>query len=83
MTNVRGRAQRLQAAYPPPAGARLDSAILGYIGKSLGVEGTADPSDITDEIARTIPGYAGISYASIGDQGVLTGGAEPSEAAGG
>jgi NADH-quinone oxidoreductase subunit G len=84
MTNGRGRVQRLHPAFPPPGGARLDSEIIRYIGRQLGADlGPAEPARLMEDIARTIEGYAGLSYPAIGEQGAMTGNDNPSQAAGG
>lgn len=84
MTNSAGLVQRLHSAFPPPGGARLDSEIIRYIARQLGVDiGSGDPSVIFDEIAGEIEGYSGMSYSSIGEQGVAVDAPTPSEAAGG
>jgi len=84
MTNAQGRVQRLSPAFPPPGGAREDLAILRYVGQRMGVDlgGTA-PAGVLEEIAGNVEGYAGLTYDLIGDQGAMTGGEGPSEAAGG
>ncbi len=84
MTNAQGRVQRLNAAFPQPGGAREDGAILRYVGLRMGVEmGEADPARILEVISRSVDGYAGLTYDLIGDQGAMTAGEGPSEAAGG
>ena len=84
MTNAQGRVQRLSPAFPPPGGAREDGAILRYVGQRMGVDlGGPDPAGVLEEIAGSVDGYAGLTYALIGGQGVMTGGEGPSEAAGG
>lgn len=84
MTNAQGRVQRLSPAFPPPGGAREDGAILRYVGKRMGVDlGGTDPAGVLEEIAGNVDGYAGLTYDLIGDQGAMTGGEGPSEAAGG
>lgn len=84
MTNVKGRIQRLRRAFPPPGGAQADSEIIRHIGMKLGVDlGPSAPAEILDEIAGAVEGYAGLSYATIGESGAMTGGPQPSEAAGG
>jgi predicted molibdopterin-dependent oxidoreductase YjgC len=84
MTNAQGRVQRLNPAFPQAGGAREDGAILGYVGQRMGVEmGWTDPAEILEEISGSVEGYGGLTYDLVGDQGVMKGGEEPSEAAGG
>ena len=84
MTNAAGRVQRLQPAFPPPGGARLDSEIIRYVGRQLGTDiGSGDPSVIFEAIAGEIDGYIGMTYAAIGEQGAMVAEPTPSEAAGG
>ncbi|MBI4553256.1 MAG: molybdopterin-dependent oxidoreductase [Candidatus Latescibacteria bacterium] len=84
MTNVNGRVQRLRRAFPPPGEARTDGEIIRQVGKQCGVDlGPGAPAEIMNEIARTVEGYAGLSYSVIGEQGAMTGIGQPSEAAGG
>ena len=84
MTNAQGRVQRLNPAFPPPGGARADVAILRHVGQRLGVDmGGSDPAEILEEIAGSVEGYAGLTCDLVGDQGAMTGGEGPSEAAGG
>jgi predicted molibdopterin-dependent oxidoreductase YjgC len=74
-TNRQGRVQKLNQAVIPPEGALQDGEIflrlLDLSGEKLAY-GT--PSQIFDALAQEKSAYRGISYATLGDNGVLLGG---------
>jgi len=71
-TNSERRVQFVRPAVPPPGEARPDWWIIGEIARRMGYEGLIYSSarDIMDEINRTTPSYAGITYDRIGDAGL-------------
>ena len=65
-TNTERRIQRLYEAMPPLGDSRPDWVILTELARRLGHDWRyAHPSDIMDEIARTTPMFAGVSYARL------------------
>ena len=84
MTNVQGRVQRVNPAFPQPGTARDDGTILRYVGQRMGVDmGGMESAKILEEIAKNVEGYSGLTSSLLGDQGVMTDGEEPSDAVGG
>jgi predicted molibdopterin-dependent oxidoreductase YjgC len=71
-TNRAGRVQKLNQAVIPPAGALHDSEIflrlLEISGEKLAA---AEPSEIFAVLSREIPAYKDLSFAALGDQGVV------------
>jgi predicted molibdopterin-dependent oxidoreductase YjgC len=73
MTNLEGRIQRLRKAISP-VGASRPGWMIAYdlarymTNKSWGHESAAE---VMDEIAALVPAYDGVSYDSLGDNGVL------------
>jgi NADH-quinone oxidoreductase subunit G len=69
--NCHGRVQRIGRAFPPLKDAREDWRILlelaGKLGQPLDWRG---PEQIFDGLARTVPAFEGLSYATIGTQGI-------------
>ena len=61
-TNLQGRVQRIHQAYPPKGQAVTDLEVLRRIGASLSPGNkafrSADPSDISAELAQTVPSAA-------------------------
>jgi formate dehydrogenase major subunit len=70
-TNAERRFQRVEPAIDPPGGARTDFEIITTVSRMLGHEtGWQTPWDVTDEIARLTPEYAGLSYERLGRGGL-------------
>jgi formate dehydrogenase major subunit len=70
-TNAERRIQLVNAAVPPPAGARQDSAILAELSRRLGYDlGEPTPAALMDELASLSPGLAGVSHARLGRTGL-------------
>jgi predicted molibdopterin-dependent oxidoreductase YjgC len=74
-TNLAGRLQVIQAAMRPPGQARPDWLIIAKLARHM-VDSKrqkawdfSSATDVLSEIARTIPGYRGVSYAAIGQAG--------------
>lgn len=62
-TSCERRIQRVRKAVDPPGRARPDWWILSELMRRMGTPAPYDsPSDIMDEIARTVPIYGGVSY---------------------
>jgi len=74
-TNRKGRVQKLNAAVIAPEGALQDWQIflrlLDLAGEKLSY---STPSQILQALAEEVALYRGISYATIGDQGIQLGG---------
>jgi NADH-quinone oxidoreductase subunit G len=73
-TNFKGRVQRLRPALEPFAQTIPLADILRRIARLLGLaltEGT--PEEVWNEVAQSVPGYAGRTYDSIGDLGEQAG----------
>ncbi|MBI4523870.1 MAG: molybdopterin-dependent oxidoreductase [Deltaproteobacteria bacterium] len=70
-TNRTGRVQRLTAALVAPPGSRQDWEIFSRL-LALAGDGAvySDPQSIFQDISREVSPYRGLSYASIGDEGV-------------
>jgi NADH-quinone oxidoreductase subunit G len=74
-TNRKGRVQKLNAATIAPEGALQDWEIFGRLLDSSGAQvSCSTPSEIFEALAKEIPGYQGLSYATIGAQGIPLGG---------
>ena len=73
-TNDTGRVQRVKKAIDPPGTAKPDWEILTLLGRKLQPESFSycDPSEIMQDIARSIPAYEGINYDNIGALGLST-----------
>jgi formate dehydrogenase major subunit len=71
-TNTERRVQRVRKAVEPPGEARPDWWITCQIAKRMGARGFdfLHPSQIMEEIASLVPGYGGISYDRLEDQGL-------------
>jgi NADH-quinone oxidoreductase subunit G len=79
-SNFKGRVQRLRPALEPFAQTIPLADILRRVARLLGLaltEGT--PEEVWNEVAQSVPGYAGRTYDSIGDLGEQVGakGANP------
>ncbi|MGE3537763.1 MAG: molybdopterin-dependent oxidoreductase [Candidatus Tectimicrobiota bacterium] len=71
-TNFQGRVQRLNPAYAPRGEALPAWQIYTRLARALGQNWPyASAEAVLNDIAATIPGYEGLSYAKIGDQGCL------------
>ena len=73
-SNFKGRVQRLRPALEPFAQTIPLADILRRIARLLGLaltEGT--PEEVWNEVAQSVPGYAGMTYESIGDLGEQAG----------
>ncbi|AFS78674.1 NADP-dependent formate dehydrogenase FdhA [Gottschalkia acidurici 9a] len=70
-TNTERRVQRVRKAVNPPGRARLDWEILCDIANRLGHDiNYSSAEDIFNEIRRTIPSYAGITYERLDEGGI-------------
>jgi NADH-quinone oxidoreductase subunit G len=74
-TNLAGRLQAIRAAMRPPAQAQPDWWIIVEAAKRM-VQGKrqrawdfAGPADVLGEIAKALPGYRGVDYATMGHMG--------------
>ena len=73
-TNFEGRVQRLTPALLPPEEAKPDWEILQEICQALGGEVSYPSAEkVFEEIAGAIPGYKGLSYRELGNQGKAKG----------
>jgi len=71
-TNFQGRVQRIHAALDPWGEAKPDWQILVELAARLGVSVTfPDAQAIFADLAKTEKAFAGLTYASIEDQGAL------------
>ncbi len=69
-TNLERCVQAVRRAMPPLPGARADWEILRAVGNRLGLNWTyRSPSDITKEIATSVPLYADLTREALGSQG--------------
>jgi predicted molibdopterin-dependent oxidoreductase YjgC len=74
-TNRKGRVQKLNAAVIAPEGALQDWQIFLRLLDSAGEKlSYSIPSQIFQALAEEVALYQGISYATIGDQGIQLGG---------
>ena len=63
--------QRLRVAVPPMGEAKSAIDVLSSLSQRLGyVMGYRRPAQVMDEIAKLVPGYAGISYARLERSGI-------------
>jgi NADH-quinone oxidoreductase subunit G len=72
LTNFAGRVQRVQPVVEPAWEARTEGEILAQIGAALGLEGfdgSHDAGDVSRELARTRPAFAGVDLESVGSAG--------------
>ena len=69
-TNYARRVQRVRRAVPPPGEATpmwsLATGLLDRLGQPLGA---SSPREVFARLAASVPGYSGLDYKSIGDQG--------------
>jgi NADH-quinone oxidoreductase subunit G len=69
--NVRGRLQRFFKAVEPPGDARPETEFLGSLLRELAGPVTwTSHEGLFDEMARQVPAFQGISWASLGETGV-------------
>jgi predicted molibdopterin-dependent oxidoreductase YjgC len=70
-TNLERRVQRLKVAVTPPGEAKPDWQIIRDLGVALGGDfDYQDPSDVSGEIAVTVPMYQGITLSRLGSKGI-------------
>ena len=74
-TNTERRVQRVRKAVEPPKGVMLDWQMVAEIGKRLGYKGFdyTSAEEIFQEMRKTIPSYAGITYERIDKDGLQWG----------
>ena len=73
-SNFKGRVQRLRPALEPFAQTIPLADILRRIARLLGLAATEGaPEEVWNEVAQSVPGYAGMTYDSIGDLGEQAG----------
>ena len=71
-TNFQGRLQRINAAFAPRGEALPAWQIFMRLARGLGQDWAyASAEAVLNDIVAAIPGYAGLSYAKIGDAGCL------------
>jgi NADH-quinone oxidoreductase subunit G len=75
-TNLKGQVQRVHRALRPLGDSRADWQILAELGQRIAASEKQkvhwvypDPAAIMDEIARVVPAYGEISYATLGKLG--------------
>jgi NADH-quinone oxidoreductase subunit G len=74
--NFQGRAQRTRQAIRPGGMADPAWRVMADLGLRFGLAGSyASSSAIFDEVAARVPAFAGLSYRSLGNRGLLVGGA--------
>jgi len=76
-TNIAGRVQRLHKALRPPAEVKPHGQIIVDLARVMGQEigatvplGRYSPQAVMEEIARVAAPYEGLSYGSLGDDGI-------------
>lgn len=73
-TNYNGRVQKLNPAFGGfrnPEGCRADWDVLSELCRGMGVKAKfRGAGDVMEEIAREIPVYKAVSYATLGDRGL-------------
>lgn len=73
-SNFKGRVQRLRPALEPFAQTIPLADILRRIARLLGLAATeGTPEEVWNDVAQSVPGYAGMTYDSIGDLGEQVG----------
>jgi predicted molibdopterin-dependent oxidoreductase YjgC len=73
-SNFKGRVQRLKPALEPFAQTIPLADILRRIARLLGLAATeGTPEEVWNDVAQSVPGYAGMTYDSIGDLGEQVG----------
>ena len=72
-TNFDRTVQRVRAAVPAMGEARTQIEILSAVAQRMGYGlQNSHPSQIMNEIARVVPGYAGVTYARLERGGIVT-----------
>jgi predicted molibdopterin-dependent oxidoreductase YjgC len=72
-TNFDRTVQRVRAAVPAPGDARDHVDILSTVARRMGYAlDPGHPAQVMAEIARLVPGYAGVSYARLERGGIVT-----------
>jgi formate dehydrogenase major subunit/formate dehydrogenase alpha subunit len=76
-TNIAGRVQRLHKAVRPPAKVKPHGQIIVDLARVIGQEigatvslGRYSPQTVMEEIARVAAPYEGLSYGTLGDDGI-------------
>jgi NADH-quinone oxidoreductase subunit G len=69
-TNVDGVVQRFQCAVAPLGSAKPDTDVFRMLIARFGVTAPATVEGVFLEAAARVPGLAGVTYATLGDQGV-------------
>ena len=83
LTNHTGRVQRLVPAVEPAWEAYSDGEVLARLGAALGLDGfdgSFDVRAVSKQLSQTVPAFAGIALASVGDEGLPLRGALAGEA---
>jgi NADH-quinone oxidoreductase subunit G len=71
-TNCQQRVQRIRPAFFPLGDSKSDWEIVSFIAGQLGAPlSYKGPQDVFNDIAKTVAGFAGMSYEKIGDQGMI------------
>jgi len=66
LTNAERRVQRFYKAIPPQAQARADWEVFTQVAERLGLNWKYfTPETVMEEIAATVPAYAGLTYAAL------------------
>jgi NADH-quinone oxidoreductase subunit G len=77
-TNFEGRVQRFWPALEPVGEARADWEILAEVARALGHDWRPTRAEqLFRELAVAVPAFAGLSYRTLRDHGVLVAGAAP------
>jgi NADH-quinone oxidoreductase chain G len=70
-TNMAGRVQRLHKALRPPAKVKPHGQIIADLARAMGKEwGPYSPQAVMEEITQVAASYKGLSYGSLGDDGI-------------
>ena len=72
LTNFAGRVQRVQPVVEPAWEAHAEGEVLAQLGAALGLagfDGSYDPVEVSRELARSEPAFAGIDLDSVGRGG--------------
>lgn len=70
-TNIKGRVQKFMKAVEPPGDARPEWEILAeLLERVTGQPGPRTIEALFNEMAQTVPGFAGLTWAGLGDTGV-------------
>jgi len=65
-TNAERRVQRFYKAIPPVAQARADWEVFSQVAEKLGLNWKYfTPETVMEEVAATVPAYAGLTYAAL------------------